>query len=188
MTTCPPQCWSTDEEKAMRIQPFMKWSRVKALMFATVALTTALQTTSSAYADTNLGSPFFWGPVQCGSSTQGFYAQVAMNNLYSIYSPSGRYRLVFQGDGNLVAYHTGVAIWQSGTNRPGVQITAFQCDGNVVIYGNTGAIWSTGTSTRFSSTEAFWMQDDGNVVLYRYSDPNSGLGGSPIWQSNSAGR
>ena len=35
----------------------------------------------------------------------------------SLKSPSGRYRLTMQGDGNLVEYHGGTVVWASGTNR-----------------------------------------------------------------------
>ena len=39
----------------------------------------------------------------------------------SIYSPSGQYQLIMQGDGNLVEYGpSGQVIWDAGTNgNPG---------------------------------------------------------------------
>ena len=54
----------------------------------------------------------------------------------SLISNSGRYRLTYQSDGNLVLYDlaTGTALWWTGTftNRPGQAV--MQGDGNLVLY------------------------------------------------------
>ena len=66
----------------------------------------------------------------------------------SLTSTSGAYRLVLQGDGNLVLYDgSGRPIWSSGTNGSSVQTLAMQYDGNLVLYSTAGVpLWWTGTS------------------------------------------
>ncbi len=56
------------------------------------------------------------------------------------------YKVVFQGDGNLVIYDAnGSAKWASGTNPSGASLS-LQSDGNLVIYNSSGsAQWATGT-------------------------------------------
>ena len=56
--------------------------------------------------------------------------------------------VIFQGDGNLVTYGGGRAIWASGTGGRGGSRLAIQSDGNLVIYVAAGAIWSSGTAGR----------------------------------------
>jgi hypothetical protein len=57
--------------------------------------------------------------------------------------------LVMQGDGNLVLYQNGAALWNSGT--PGQNcgdnrcFAAFQGDGNFVVYNGPTALWNSGT-------------------------------------------
>lgn len=69
-----------------------------------------------------------------------------------ITSPSGRYRLVFQVDGNLVLYGPGTdaawgpPIFSSQTNQSGISRLYMQGDGNLAIYGNDGkAKWAADT-------------------------------------------
>lgn len=79
------------------------------------------------------------------------------------------YRAVMQGDGNLVVYNNGRAIWQSGTAGTGSNNRlALQTDGNLVVYtGNGQAVWNTGTAQgRGQDKEQLLMQPDGNLVLY----------------------
>ncbi|MFC1435234.1 LamG-like jellyroll fold domain-containing protein [Streptacidiphilus sp. N1-3] len=62
--------------------------------------------------------------------------------------------LVFQTDGNLVAYPTAAdaaagtaALWGMGTNYGTGEILLFQADGNLVIYGSDGStLWASATS------------------------------------------
>lgn len=55
------------------------------------------------------------------------------------------YTLSWQGDGNLVLYNNGNALWASNTAGRGAGLY-FQGDGNLVIRDNSGqSIWSSGT-------------------------------------------
>jgi len=96
----------------------------------------------------------------------------------SIQSSDGRYRLVYQTDGNLVLYRTdGSPLWASGTNGRPVGQTIMQDDGNLAIYGpNQEFVWNTGTQVAGSRLV---VQNDGNLVVYAAD-------GSAIWASNTA--
>lgn len=75
-------------------------------------------------------------------------------------SPNGEYRLVMQGDRNLVLYGPGGALW----NRAGGSRAVMQGDGNFVLYDGGTAKWSTGTA---GNAGAFLIvQTDGNLVVY----------------------
>lgn len=92
----------------------------------------------------------------------------------SIQSPSGGYRLIYQGDGNLVLYSTATnaAVWWTGTTGVPGQFV-LQTDGNLVIYdAATTALWFTGTAG--NANAFFAVQSDGNVVLYSAA-------GVPLW-------
>lgn len=83
----------------------------------------------------------------------------------SITSPSGRVRLVYRADGNLVLYDDArrEELWSSGTSgTPGRAI--LQLDGNLVVYDREGAArWSSGTS---GNRNAYLVvEDDGNVAI-----------------------
>lgn len=81
-------------------------------------------------------------------------------------SPDGAYRLVMQGDGNVVVYASaGRVVWSSGTSRsPGARLV-MQGDGNLVIYNAAGTpIWHTRSSGHPGARAA--MQIDGNLVVY----------------------
>ena len=91
-------------------------------------------------------------------------------------SPSGRFILVMQGDGNLVEYDTigNRAVWSSGTYGSKATFLAVQTDRNLVLY--TAAdkpVWWTGTVG--AGTATLDLQNDGNLVLY--ADNGSG----PLW-------
>jgi hypothetical protein len=100
----------------------------------------------------------------------------------SLTSPSGRYQLILQSDGNLVIYDLGEdnrATWSSRTNGQAVSKAVMQTDGNFVIYGpDANALWATNTSS--INTAILTLQDDGNLVIYEWIEPelwNSGSGG-----------
>lgn len=85
---------------------------------------------------------------------------------------SGGYRLIMQGDGNLVVYDPqGRARWNSGTR--GGNRFIMQGDGNLVMYNSRNrAIWSSGTK----GGNRLIMQGDGSLVVYNSS-------GKAIWSA-----
>ena len=84
-------------------------------------------------------------------------------------------RLVFQTDGNLVAYDDRAAYWSARTRGAGGGSAAMQSDGNFVVYDAEGAArWSTRT---VGNTGAFLViQNDCNVVL-------RAAAGAALWSS-----
>lgn len=91
-------------------------------------------------------------------------------------SCDGRFRLVMQGDGNLVLYvEGGAALWSSESFGTGSTYAVMQGDGNFVVYDATAQPhFDTGTQ----SPGAFLaIQDDGNLVVYS-------AGGVALWASN----
>lgn len=81
-------------------------------------------------------------------------------------SSNRQYRLVMQGDGNLVLYFKSRAVWSSGTaGHPGAH-AVMQGDGNLVIYAPHGgpALWYSGTGGHPGAFLA--VQTDANVVVY----------------------
>jgi surface antigen/chitodextrinase len=90
-------------------------------------------------------------------------------------SPHGAYRLVMQGDGNLVEYQGGTALWASNTGGDNGAVADMQSDGNLVIYLNGVAKWASGTNG-FSGDQLV-VQDDSNLVIYQ--------GATAIWDRHS---
>jgi len=108
-----------------------------------------------------------------GASTIPSGASIAVGSSY--YSDNQLYRLVMQGDGNLVLYRAnGSARWNSQTSfAPGASAYV-QGDGNVVIYSAASqAIWYTGTGGNPGAYLS--IQDDGNLVVRR------GYDNAPLW-------
>jgi len=94
-------------------------------------------------------------------------------------SANGKYRLVMQGDGNLVIYNGGRAIWATATRKDDGKRIVLQGDGNLVMYGSGGsAPWATRTNGKPATRLV--MQNDGNLVLYGE--------GKAFWASNTRGR
>ncbi|MGH3168222.1 MAG: hypothetical protein ACRDN0_20360 [Trebonia sp.] len=107
----------------------------------------------------------------CGTLTasQGLYPG------QSLTSCDGRLTLTMQGDGNLVLYFNGTALWSSGTAGQPSAEALMQGDGNVVIYSDTGtSLWTTGTAGNSGASLA--LQNDGNLVVYSAS-------GTALWSS-----
>lgn len=77
-------------------------------------------------------------------------------------SPSGRYRLVMQPDGDLVLLDGASKVWSIGSVGAGRRLV-LQADGNLVVVGDAGLGWQTAT-TGFDGSELV-VQDDGNVVV-----------------------
>lgn len=99
-----------------------------------------------------------------------------LNPDQSITSANGRYRFIYQGDGNLVLYDAGTPLWASGTDGRPVGVCIMQDDGNLVIYARDGQpIWSSDTWQHPGSR--LLVQDDGNVVIYH---PD----GTAVWATN----
>jgi cell wall-associated NlpC family hydrolase len=93
-------------------------------------------------------------------------------------SPNGSYRLIMQGDGNLVLYEgavtcatscSGDAIWNSGTDGDDGASVTMQPDGNLVVYYNGTAVWNS--NTWGFSGDYLELQDDDNLVIYQHSHP-----------------
>ena len=86
----------------------------------------------------------------------------------SLTSSNGRYRLVYQTDGNLVLYDDveRTIPWASGTAGTSAGMALMQGDGNFVVYdAQMNGLWSTGTAGNANARLA--LQSDGNVVVYR---------------------
>ncbi|EHQ28251.1 C1 family peptidase [Mucilaginibacter paludis] len=122
------------------------------------------------------GLPSFNSTILTMSDTQPL---LTVGN--SIYSPNNGYRLTLQTDGNLVLYKensnaTETGIWSSRTQGRPSESVYFQTDGNLVIYslgGPIGAhtsVWASGlfNNTGLGTTHfaKFYLQDDGNFVMY----------------------
>lgn len=103
-----------------------------------------------------------------------------------VISPSSRYILIFQTDGNLVLYQvigapplanssfTAFVMWATYTEGSGTKFCV-QTDSNLVVYdANGNAPWSSGTVDCDAAYLA--VQDDGNLVLYQ-SD------GTVVWST-----
>lgn len=93
-------------------------------------------------------------------------------------SSNSEYRLVYQGDGNLVLYSYGTPLWASNTAGTAAGQAVMQGDGNFVVY---DAYWNP---LRASNTSGYHgarlvVQGDGNVVIYTPE-------GVPIWDRYSA--
>lgn len=99
-----------------------------------------------------------------------------------ISSENGLYKLVMQGDGNLVLYgHNLRPMWASGTPSSGANRVVMQGDGNLVLYtASNQPVWASHTPGNGVSNLV--LQDDGNLVIYKNSPV------SPIWQSLTGGR
>jgi hypothetical protein len=95
---------------------------------------------------------------------------------------NGQYKLVMQGDGNLVLYTANFsrALWNSRTQNHSGARTVMQGDGNLVIYGPSNEVlFASNTAGRPGS--ALFAQTDGNVVLYNPSHQALWNSGTVNW-------
>ncbi len=108
--------------------------------------------------------------VNIHTTTDTLYPGDRLNPNQSMYSSSGGYRLVMQGDGNLVTYSSNnTPVWSSQTFSPGAYLI-MQNDGNLVIYNANGSpIWNSPVNYVGGSYAV--MQTDGNFVVYKGSQP-----------------
>lgn len=88
------------------------------------------------------------------------------------------YRLIMQGDGNLVEYDSANdPLWATQTSgNPGASAVLQGSDGNLVVYSASGrALWAAYPGN--APGDRLCMQGDGNVVVY--------AGGAPLWATMS---
>lgn len=82
-----------------------------------------------------------------------------------IQSDNKQYRLVLQGDGNLVQYGPRGAMWAVGANKG--EYLVQQGDGKLVLYDYNGRpIWGSPVWSPNGATSATYVQGDGNIVTY----------------------
>lgn len=97
-------------------------------------------------------------------------------------SPNGHFRLIMQGDGNLVLYQSNTPLWASDTCGTVATFCIMQTDGNLVVYGTREgeqkAVWSSDTCG--CSGGRLLCQDDGNLVIYQ--------DGKAVWSSGTSER
>ena len=96
----------------------------------------------------------------------------------ALVSPSGRYRLLLQSDGNLVLYWRGQPLWNSGTRGDAPDHLVMQNDGNLVLYQGLDVLWDS-RSGGGARSNAYYLnlQNDGSTVVYSPAD-------KPIWTTN----
>jgi len=122
-------------------------------------------------------------PSGCGSSTTPSCGTLTANQQLTagqaLDSCNGDYGLTMQGDGNLVLYQGGTALWSTGTAGTTASRAIIQGDGNLVLYNSSGtALWSSKTSG--NSGAYLDVQNDGNVVIYSAT-------GTALWSTGTAG-
>ncbi len=123
-------------------------------------------------------------PSGCGGTTTSSCGTLTANQQLdanqSLVSCNGDYNLIMQGDGNLVLYQSGTALWASNTAGTAADEAIMQGDGNFVVYSSSGsALWATGTNG--NSGAYLEVQNDGNVVIYSAA-------GAALWSTGTAGK
>jgi PKD repeat protein len=88
---------------------------------------------------------------------------------------TGNIRLIMQGDGNLVVYKNGAALWSTGTNNnPGAYMNVL-ADGRFVVFSKTGAVlWQAVTNYPGA---VLVLQPDGNLRM------KVAPGGAVLWET-----
>lgn len=99
------------------------------------------------------------------------YAGQTLYANQQITSNNGQYRLVMQGDGNVVVYGPGYSVLaQTYTAGQGSCRLTMQTDGNLVLYRNSDNYPLWNTHTNGTAGYKVVMQDDGNVMMTSSSD------------------
>jgi Beta-galactosidase len=115
-------------------------------------------------------------PVACGTLTANHELAIGQ----SLASCNGEYALTMQGDGNLVLYQGGTALWASNTSGSAADEAIMQGDGNLVLYTSAGSpVWASGTVGNDGASLV--VQNDGNVVIYSAS-------GAALWATGTNGK
>lgn len=114
-----------------------------------------------------------WCPaITPPSSRSTMWAGQSLKVNMDLWSSDGRYRLLLQGDRNLVLYGPSGAVW--ATNRYTGDFVIMQTDCNLVGYNLwSQAAWNSGTGGLGGGC-ALVVQNDGNLVIYA-------SGGRPVW-------
>lgn len=114
-------------------------------------------------------------PAPLPGQPDTFTADQALTPGQSRTSADGRYRLLYQRDGNLVLYGPAGPRWASHTLGRSLGRVLMQTDGNCVLYDGDGKPrWATGTVGHPGAR--LLVQNDGNVVVYSAS-------GKALWAS-----
>jgi len=81
-------------------------------------------------------------------------------------SPNQQYRLVYQGDGNLVVYDkSNKPLWNSKTNGKTPNKLVFQGDGNLVLYGANNAVhWASYSHNK--GGKSLRLNDHGSLSVW----------------------
>jgi tyrosinase len=125
-----------------------------------------------------LGYTYDIEPVPTGAPATGddMVAGEALAPDKAVTSANGRFRFVYQSDGNLVLYAPWGWLWDSQTDGQAVGVCLMQGDGNLVIYG-PGSLYIWDSATDGNPAARLVVQDDANVVIYR---PD----GTAIWDTH----
>jgi GH25 family lysozyme M1 (1,4-beta-N-acetylmuramidase) len=91
-------------------------------------------------------------------------APASLGAYQSLRSASRQYKLIMQGDGNLVLSGMGHTLWSSATNgHPGSHLSVTS-DAQAVVYSPSGeALWSSGNTQ--GTGAVLTLQDNGDLVL-----------------------
>ncbi|KAI9361678.1 hypothetical protein DFJ73DRAFT_956964 [Zopfochytrium polystomum] len=116
------------------------------------------------------------------SAAVGLFYNTPLCTRQTVPSPSGRFHLVLQEDGDLVLWDrvSGSRAWSTSTFTcsPPPDSLVLKRNGDLCLYAGDKVCWSTDTG-RFGEGYCYCLmvQDDGNIVLHK-------LGDAVIWESN----
>jgi len=109
------------------------------------------------------------------AATQILQSGVTLTAGQSVYSPSQRYQLEYQGDGNFVLYGPAGALWASNTVSSNAGRAVMQADGNLVVYDTSNNVkWTSNTSG--NSGASLSVTDNGELEILSTS-------GAILWHS-----